>query len=110
MNIDMNIDLGKIFQVTRKAKGYTQEYVAEKLGLGSRYISDLERGKTNGSISTFVKLCNLYDVTPTYVLQKYLKINNDLKIDPDLIGYYSLNHKNKEIIIKLIQFMNSKEE
>ncbi len=110
MDNNINIYLGKIFQTTRKAKGYTQEYVAEKLGLGSRYISDLERGKTNGSMLTFIKLCNLYDVTPTYILQSYLNINDDLKLDPDLIGFYSLNSKNKEIIIKLIQFMNSKEE
>lgn len=107
MNNTINIDLGKMFQATRKAKGYTQEYVAEKLGLGSRYISDLERGKTNGSITTFIKLCNLYGVTPTYILQDYLSINEDLKIDPDLIGYYSLKSKDKETIIKLIQFMNS---
>lgn len=110
MENDMNIDLGKIFQVTRKAKGYTQEYVAEKLGLGSRYISDLERGKTIGSIPTFIKLCNLYEVTPTHILQNYLKINEDLKTDPDLIGFYSLDNKNKETIIKLIQFMNDREE
>ena len=110
MENDINIKLGELFQATRKAKGYTQEYVAEKLGLGSRYISDLERGKTIGSIPTFIKLCNLYEITPTYVLQDYLKINDDLRIDPDLIGFYSLNSKNKEIIIKLINFMNTKED
>lgn len=110
MKNDINIALGEIFQATRNAKGYTQEYVAEKLQLGSRYISDLERGKTIGSIPTFIKLCNLYEVTPTYILQKYLNIKEDLQIDPDLIGFYSLSPKNKEIIVKLIQFMNAKEE
>lgn len=110
MENDMNIVLGEIFQKTRKAKGYTQEYVSEKLGLGPRYISDLERGKTNGSIPTFIKLCNLYEVTPTYVLQNYLKINEDIKIDTDLIGFYSLDQKDKKTIIKLIEFMNNREE
>lgn len=110
MENDINIDLGNIFQVTRKSKGYTQEYVAEKLGLGSRYISDLERGKTIGSIRTFIKLCNLYEVTPTYILQNYLDINKDLKIDPNLIGFYSLDNKDKNTIIKLIQYMNNREE
>ncbi len=110
MENDMNINLGKIFQLTRKAKGYTQEDVAEKLNLGCRYISDLERGKTIGSIPTFVKLCNFYEVTPTYILQDYLKINDDLKITPDLIGFYSLSSRDKEIIIDLIQSMNSKKE
>ncbi|MDO5555628.1 MAG: helix-turn-helix transcriptional regulator [Clostridia bacterium] len=110
MENDINISLGKIFQLTRKSKGYTQEYVAEKLQLGSRYISDLERGKTIGSIQTFIKLCNLYEVTPTFILQNYLKINEDLQIDPNLIGFYSLSCKDKEIILQLIKFMNSKEE
>lgn len=110
MRNDMNVELGKIFQTTRKSKGYTQEYAAEKLGLGPRYISDLERGKTMGSIPTFIKLCNLYEVTPTYILQNYLTISNDLKIDPDLIGFYSLTDKNKKIIINLIQFMNREEK
>ena len=109
MENDMNISLGKIFQLTRKAKGYTQEDVAEKLGLGPRYISDLERGKTIGSIPTFVKLCNIYEGTQTYILQDYLTMNNDLKIDPDLIGFYSLDNRDKETIVKLIQFMNGRE-
>ena len=110
MENDFSISLGKIFQATRKAKGYTQEFVAEQLQLGSRYISDLERGKTVGSIPTFVKLCNLYEVSPTFILQDYLKISNDLKIDPNLIGFYSINSKDKETVIKLIQFLNLREE
>lgn len=110
MESDINISLGKIFKITRNAKGYTQEYVAEQLQLGSRYISDLERGKTVGSIPTFVKLCNLYEVSPTFILQDYLKINDDVKIDPNLIGFYSLSPRDKETIINLIKFMNSREE
>ena len=111
-NIENSVlkEIGRNIKTARLLKGFTQEYVAEKLGLGSRYISDLERGKTNGSIPTFIRLCNLYEVTPTYVLQKYLKINDDLKIDPELIGFYSLKPKDKQIIIKLIQFINSREE
>lgn len=110
MEDDISISLGKLFKTTRKSKGYTQEYVAEQVGLGSRYISDLERGKTVGSIPTFIKLCNLYEVSPTFILQNYLKINDDLKIDPCLIGFYSLNSRDKEIIVNLIRLMNSREE
>ncbi len=110
MENDISISLGKIFQATRKAKGYTQEFVAEKLQLGSRYISDLERGKTVGSLPTFIKLCNLYEVSPTFILQDYLKIKDDLKIDPDLIGFYSLSSQDKKTVIKLIQFLNIREE
>ena len=47
---DREILLGKMWQAARKAKGFTQEYVAEKLDLGPRYLSDLERDKTICSI------------------------------------------------------------
>ena len=65
------IQIGSILRRTRKSLGYTQEDVAEMLDLASRYISDLERDKTKGSIDTLVKLCNIYHITPTYVLQDY---------------------------------------
>ena len=50
----------------------TQETVSEAIELAPRYISDIERNKSKGSIDTLVKLCNLYQVTPTFVLQNYL--------------------------------------
>lgn len=107
---DINFSLGDIWKKTRKAKGLTQEEVAEKLNLGTRYISDLERNKTIGSLTTLIKLCNLYGVTPTYILQEYLDIKEDIKIDSSLIGFYSLNQNQKCIVIKLIEFLNSQKE
>lgn len=104
---DFNILVGETWKKIRKSKNLTQEYVAEQLELGTRYISDLERNKTIGSLSTLIKLCNLYEVTPTFVLQDYLNINDDLKIDPDLVGFYTLNAQQQAIIIKLIEFMNN---
>lgn len=106
--MENNISLGEMWKKARNAKGFTQEYVSEQLDLGPRYISDLERDKTIGSIPTLIKLCNLYEVTPTYILQNYLKINSDLKIDTNLVGFYSLSNEDKEVIIKLIQYMTAK--
>lgn len=100
------IEIGHIFKSIRKSLGYTQEQVAEKLLLAPRYISDIERNKTKGSLDTLVKLCNLYNVTPTFVLRDYLNIN-DFNIDKNLVGYYSLSDDEKSIIQNLIRFMNS---
>lgn len=101
-----NIHIGELLKKTRKSLGYTQEEVAEMLDLASRYVSDLERNKTKGSIDTLVKLCNIYHITPTYVLQDYLDICDDFKIDPNLIGFYELNERDKNIVLELIQYMN----
>ena len=106
---DREILLGKMWQAARKAKGFTQEYVAEKLDLGPRYLSDLERDKTIGSIKTLINLCNIYEITPTYILQDYLNIDKDLKIDSELIGYYSLNKRDRDILILRYGLNNSEE-
>lgn len=100
------IMIGKTMQGIRKSLGLTQEQVAEKLYLAPRYISDIERDKTKGSIDTLVKLCNIYRVTPTFVLKDYLN-TTQLEYDDKLIGFTRLTPKEKEIVIKLIEFMNS---
>lgn len=101
-----NIQIGNILRKTRKSLGYTQENVAEMLDLASRYISDIERNKTKGSIDTLVKLCNIYHITPTYILQEYLNLDEEFKIDPDLIGFYELDRRDQETILALIRYMN----
>ncbi|MCI9015605.1 MAG: helix-turn-helix transcriptional regulator [Clostridia bacterium] len=105
-----NIRIGNLLKRTRKSFGYTQEEVAEMLDLAPRYISDIERDKTKGSINTLVKLCNIYKITPTYVLQEYLDIPSDFRVDPDLMGFYDLEENNRDIILQLIQYMNKKEK
>ena len=104
--IHQKIMIGKTMQNIRKSLGLTQEQVAEKLYLAPRYISDIERDKTKGSIDTLIKLCNLYHVTPTFILKEYLN-TTQLDYDDKLIGFTNLDSKEKEIIIKLIEFFNS---
>ena len=98
--------IGKLLRETRISLGLTQEYVAEQLGLAPRYISDIERDKTKGSIDTLVKLCNIYHITPTYVLQDFLKVSKDIQLDSSLSGFYQLNERDKSVIRQLISFMN----
>ncbi len=109
-NKKTSIKIGKLLKRTRKSLGYTQEEVAEMLDLASRYISDIERDKTKGSVDTLVKLCNIYHITPTYVLQEYLDVTDDYKIDPNIVGFYSLSNRDKEIVAELIRYMNKKED
>lgn len=102
-NKKSQIRIGSLLRRTRKSLGYTQEEVAEMLDLASRYISDIERDKTKGSVDTLVKLCNIYHITPTYVLQDYLELSDDYKIDPTIIGFYQLSEHDKQVITELIR-------
>jgi transcriptional regulator with XRE-family HTH domain len=48
----------------RKAKGLTQENVAEKCGIRGTRISDIERGQTNSSLKTLEKIMNALEIAP----------------------------------------------
>ena len=60
MAIDYMI-IGKRIQEKRKANGWTQEQLAEKLQVTVGYISQIERGITKVNLEMLGKLSNLYD-------------------------------------------------
>jgi len=49
-------DFGDNFRKIRKARGMTQDLVAEKASLSTSYISDVERGRANPTLGTAEKL------------------------------------------------------
>ena len=97
--------IGAKLKDARKSMGLTQEEVAETLGLAPRYISDIERDKTKGSITTLISLCNMYQVSPTFILRDYLS-NENIDFDESLLGFQTLSSAEKSVIKKLITFMN----
>lgn len=105
---EQNIKYGNKLKKAREALGLTQEKVAEYLGLGPRYISDIERNKTKGSIDTLIKLCNIYNITPNDLLSEYIYFNVETN-NIELSAFYSLSKENQQIILDLIKFYNQKQ-
>ena len=104
------INIGRNIQKIRRTLGFTQEQVAESLELAPRYISDIERDKTKGSLDTLVKLCNLYHVSPTYVLKDYINTADTRNINDIIVGFSHLEDNEKDIIRELIVYMNAKKK
>ena len=46
----------------RKTKGVSQEKLSEKIGMSSKYLSSIERGKENPTFDTFIKLAKALNV------------------------------------------------
>lgn len=108
-NLEQNINYGQKLKKARETLGLTQEKVAEYLGLGPRYISDIERNKTKGSIDTLIKLCNIYNITPNDLLSEYIYFDIE-KNNIELSAFYSLSVENQQMILDLIKFFNQKEK
>lgn len=64
-----NVTIGAMVREARTAKGLTQEELAEKVEIGVTYLSDIERGKKYPSLSLFVKLTEVLEVSADYLLR-----------------------------------------
>ncbi|WP_059050397.1 helix-turn-helix domain-containing protein [Paenibacillus senegalimassiliensis] len=57
--------VGEQLRLIRKARGLTQEQLAEKCGLSFSYISDIERGSRNLTLESLDKLITALNVLPS---------------------------------------------
>lgn len=56
----INQQLGQTIAKKRKAAGFTQEQVAEHLGIGPEAFSRIERGKAGASVAKLFELATLF--------------------------------------------------
>ena len=63
MNTKILKKLGENIKNIRKEKGYTQEYLAEKISVHPTYIGKIESGKSNPSTILLFKLSRALSVT-----------------------------------------------
>lgn len=94
--------IGKKIKLARSKTDYTQEKLAEKLSLSTRYISQLERGIAFGSASTIVNLCKALNISSDFLFDDLIGTDsscfNDFVNDKFLESYMKLNDYNKKII------------
>lgn len=93
--------IGKKIQQARRKKRMTQEELAEKCDVSSKYISAVERGISSGAIGLLIKICNVLEVSPNFILSDCINNTNDsitVLDDATLITYMKLNEENKEFI------------
>lgn len=94
--------IGKKIKLARMQSEYTQEQLAEKLSLSTRYISQLERGIAFGSATTITSICKALNITSDFLFHDL--IQNDTPIITDLVeqdfldDYLKLNYYNKIVI------------
>lgn len=61
-------EFGKRLQKYREKSGYSQEFLAEKIGCSTIFISYMERGEKSPSLNTLCKLSNVLDIPADVLL------------------------------------------
>ena len=76
-----NIDkrLGKRFKEYREKKGLTQEQLAEKAGMSTIFISQMERGTTFPSSENLISILKVLDITANEIFQDVLDKSYEIK-------------------------------
>ena len=98
--------IGKKIKLARVRNNYTQELLAEKLQLSTRYISQLERGIAFGSATTLVNLCNALGVDADFLFDELVaqELSEQSKaLDKDFFNnYMQLNFYHRKIVNTLV--------
>ena len=97
--------IGKRIREYREKAGYSQEYVAEKVGLSVTGISNIERGRNYPKMDVFIKIANvlgvsadllLYDVVNASHIEKESELSNML---------HSVTDSKRKEICRVIEIM-----
>lgn len=62
--MDIRVRLGRNIRKLREAKGWSQEDYADRAGIHRTYVSDIERGRRNPTVTVVEKLAAPFEVAP----------------------------------------------
>lgn len=65
---ELNKQIGERCRKAREVAGYTQEQLAEQVGVSTQFLSDAERGVTGMSVTTIIKICSILNISTDYLL------------------------------------------
>ncbi len=110
-------NVGKKIKLARINAHYTQEQLAEKTSLTSKFISQLERGISFGRANTIVALCNELNISPNFLFDDFINSKKQSEfpsIDINFIKLYiELDDYNKDVLklfaSHLIRLQNNNE-
>ncbi len=89
--------IGKFIANCRREKNFTQQELAEKLGVSDRSVSNWENGKNMPDLSLFKPLCEILEITINELLsgEKISKDNEKEKFEENIVN--TINYTNKKI-------------
>jgi len=75
------INIGNLIKEKRRLKGYSTQEIAEKLGVSTGFINNLENGKNDSfNLRLLGNLCSFLDISPTNFIYNNINFVDKLKI------------------------------
>ena len=98
-------EMGQRIMVRRKSLRMTQEELAEKLGVSTQMISNLELGKKAIRPENLAKVCTVLELSADFILT-----GTNIKTAVDTVAekLIQLTAEELQIVNEMIDYMNSK--
>lgn len=98
-------EMGQRIMVRRKSLRMTQEELAERLGVSTQMISNLELGKKAIRPENLAKVCDVLDLSADFVLT-----GTSTKTATDAVAQklIRLNKEELQMVSDMIDYMNNK--
>lgn len=68
--------IGERIARRRRQNNIKQNILAAQIGISNNYLSSIERGKEKPSLEIIVRICNVLNVTPDYLIMGAMYSNN----------------------------------
>ena len=105
MNIDYKL-IGERIKRTRKAKGMTQEVLAERLNVSIGYVSQVERGITKISLDLLGAVSAILECDVAFLISESA-VNSNEYIESELLSEIKkLDNKKRKYILEVIKTTN----
>jgi len=104
-NKDILKVIGERIQKARNEKGYTQEYVAEKIDKSIDILRSIENGRSVGSVETLLNICNILEITLDYIFIDLLDKKGEILDNKLYENFQELTLEQKELLNVIIEHM-----
>lgn len=68
MKKNINLEIGERVRLTRVARGFSREELAEYLGISTLFLGYIECGQRGMSLATMQNMCKILNVSADYLL------------------------------------------
>ena len=65
---NLTVRMGERLRESRLRKGYTAKEVCKSLGIAQSALCQIEKGQISPSVYNMLRLCTVYEVSPSYVM------------------------------------------
>lgn len=98
-------NLGNNLKYYRKIRGYTQEELAEKVGISTEFIKSIENKNKPPRLVNFVKLCSILNIPSDFLLKDENRISEIYTIDLLMKEFDKFNDEERNFYIEALQII-----